>query len=141
MKPKKKLVKLFEFVVALAMIVILPVLALSDSKRTDIKSKQSEAKMMLKQIYTMQKAYKLEKGVYWITSSAASGVFNTAFASIRIEIPMTARYSYTITSTDAGATNFTATATSGVLDEDASIDVWVIDRNGFLRVTIDDAIL
>lgn len=139
MKLKKILFRIFEFLMVTAMIVILPVLALSESKKADVKNKQSEAKMILKQIYAMQKAYKAEKGLYWITGSAAAAVSPTAFASIRIEIPMTARYTYTLTSTDAGATNFYATATSGVLDEDATIDTWVINQTGFLQVTSDDS--
>jgi len=133
---------LFILMSAVVIIVVLPLLALSDSKRTDIKNKQSEAKMILKQIYTMQRAYKMDKGLYWITGSVAGSATPTAFASIRITIPPTARYSYTITSTDAGATNFFATATvpSPGLDDDPKFDVWAIDQNGFLRVTVDDAI-
>ena len=133
---------LFILMLAVVIIVVLPLLALSDSKKTDIKNKQSEAKMILKQIYTMQRAYKLEKGVYLISASVACAANPNAFTDIRIEIPPTARYSYTITSTDAGANNFTAAATvpSPGLDDDPKVDVWVIDHNGFLRVTVDDAV-
>ena len=131
---------LLKLTIALAIIGILPVLALSDSKKTDIKNKQSEAKMILKQIYTMQKAYKAEKGVYLLSASVACAASPNAFADIRIEIPVTARYSYTLTGTDAGATNFTASAWCGILDEDATVDWWMINQNGFLRVTVDDAL-
>ena len=139
MEPKKKLVKLLAFVAVMAMIVILPVLALSDSKRTDIKNKQSEARLILKQIYAMQKAYKLEKGVYWITASAAAASYPNAFTTIKIEIMPTARYSYTISSTDAGVNSYVATATCGILDEDAQVDTWTINQFGVLMVTSDDA--
>jgi len=140
MRPKKKLIKLLAFVAVMAMIVILPVLALSESKKADIKNKQSEAKMILKQIYAMQKAYYVDKGLYWITNSAGNGgAGRTSFVPIRIEIPNSARYTYIITSTDAGATNFYATATSGALDEDATMDTWVINQTGFLQVTSDDS--
>lgn len=141
MKRKKKLVKLLAFVAVMAMIVILPVLALSDSKKTDIKNKQSEAKMILKQIYTMQKAYKFEKGVYLISARVACAAYPDAFADIRIEIMPTARYSYTLTSTDAGVNNYAATATCGNLDADPTVDIWIINQTGFLRVTVDDATL
>ncbi len=141
MKEKKKLFKLWGFLVVLAMIVIVPVLALSESKKADVKNKQSEAKMILKQIYAMQKAYKLEKGVYKISGRVARAADPNAFADIRIEILPTARYCYTLTSTDAGATNYTATATCGDLDNDPTVDIWVIDQRGFLRVTTDDSVL
>ncbi|OGC86238.1 MAG: hypothetical protein A2V73_04415 [candidate division Zixibacteria bacterium RBG_19FT_COMBO_42_43] len=140
MKGKKKGFTFVEIMLLVVIIVILPVLALSDSKKSDIKNKQSEAKMILKQIYTMQKAYKAETGIYWIAPWAASASSPNAFADIRIEIIPTARYSYTISSSDAGANNFTATATSGVLDEDAQLDTWAIDQTGVLRVTSDDAV-
>lgn len=130
---------LLKLIIALAIIGILPVLALSESKKADIKNKQAEAKMILKQIYALQKAYKEEKGIYWISPSAASAVYPTGFWSIRVEIPRVARYTYTLTSTDAGYTNFTAAAMSGVLDDDASTDVWTIDQTGTLRVIVDDS--
>jgi len=137
-KNQKKLTFL-KLIIVLVIIGILPALALSDSKKTDIKNKQSEAKMILKQIYTMQKAYKTEKGVYLLSASVACAANPNAFATIRIEIPSSARYSYTLTGTDAGATNFTATAWCGILDEDPKVDVWVINQTGLLFVTVDDA--
>jgi hypothetical protein len=48
----------------------------------------------------------------------------------------TARYTYRIT---ANATTFTATATSSILDDDATQDVWQIDQDGVLVCTSDDA--
>jgi len=47
-----------------------------------------------------------------------------------------ARYTYRIT---ANATRFTATATSGILDDDAAQDIWQIDQDGKLVCTSDDA--
>jgi len=47
-----------------------------------------------------------------------------------------ARYTYRIT---ANVTAFTATATSGILDDDVAQDVWQIDQNGNLVCTSDDA--
>ncbi len=135
----KKKFALPKLIMVLLIIGILPVLALSESKKADVKNKQSEAKMILKQIYTMQKAYYAEKDKFWITNDYASSSSPTGFAFIRIEIPQSARYTYTLTSIDAGATMFFATATSGALDDDAQVDVWVIDQTGFLRVTSDDS--
>src|SRR5574341_344596 len=114
-------------ILVLLVISILPILA------------QSEAKMSLKQIYTMQKAYKAEKGIYWITSTAADSVNTSAFVSIRVEIARSARYAYILTSSDAGLNTFTATATATGLDYDATSDVWRIDQNGVLQIISDDS--
>ncbi len=134
----KKSFGLFKLMIV-GVITILPVLALSESKKADVKNKQSEAKMILKQIYTMQKAYKVEKGLYWIPSGCASTVAPTSFAPIRIEIPYSARYTYCLTSSDAGQTNFTATATSGILDWDVYVDIWNINQGGTLLLVADDS--
>jgi len=48
----------------------------------------------------------------------------------------TARYTYRIT---ANATTFTATATSSMLDEDATQDIWQISQEGNLVCNSDDA--
>jgi hypothetical protein len=52
-----------------------------------------------------------------------------------VEYMTTARYTYRIT---ADATTFTATATSGILDDDAAPDIWQIDQDGDLVCTSDD---
>jgi hypothetical protein len=49
-----------------------------------------------------------------------------------------ARYTYTITTATAAA--LLATATSGVLDDDATVDTWTIDDGGNLVCTSDDAV-
>jgi type II secretory pathway pseudopilin PulG len=98
-----------------------------------VKSKQSEAKLVLKQIYTNQRAYFQQNDTYWIPAGGAiaSSANPTAFAPIWVEVVLPARYTYTI---DATRTTFTATATSGALDDDPTIDQWVIDHTGNLRV-------
>ncbi len=131
---------LIELMIVVVIIGILAALAIPRFMRATTKSKQSEAKQILKQVYTMEHSYRQEKDVYWITGNTASAAAPTAFADLGVEIMVSARYSYTITSTDAGATNFTATATSGVLDDDATVDTWTINQAGSLIVTSDDAV-
>ena len=87
----------------------------------------------------MQHAYRQEKDVYWITAAIAGSATPTAFATLGVDVGASARYSYSIASTDAGATNFTATATSGILDDDATVDTWTMNELGQLVVTSDDA--
>jgi len=131
---------LVELMIVVVIIGILAALAIPRFMRATTKSKQSEAKQILKQIYTMQHSYRQEKDVYWITATFASATAPNAFASIGVDIGASARYTYGIASTDAGATNFTATATSSILDDDAALDVWTINQLGTLLVTTDDAL-
>ncbi|HVP07111.1 MAG TPA: hypothetical protein VMS71_04645, partial [Candidatus Acidoferrum sp.] len=63
-----------------------------------------------------------------------SAVNTTVLHPIWIDIMTNARYSFTIV---ANATAFTATATANI-DEDGTIDTWVIDQNGILQNTIND---
>jgi len=132
---------LVELMIVVVIIGILAALAIPRFMRATTKSKQSEAKQILKQIYTMQHAYRQEKDVYWIPGGPASAAAPTAFATLGVDVGLSARYTYTITSTDAGATNFTAVATSGILDDDLPVDIWQILETGVLSVTSDDAIL
>jgi hypothetical protein len=88
----------------------------------------------------MERAYRQEKDVYWITANAASAASQNAFGQIGVQIMASARYTFTISSTDAGATNFTATGTSGILDDDVAVDTWTINEAGVLSCTSDDAL-
>ncbi len=60
----------------------------------------------------------------------------TAFAVINVEIMPPARYTYTMV---AAGNTFTCTATSGILDTDATVDTWTINEGGLLVPTSDDA--
>jgi Tfp pilus assembly protein PilE len=99
---------------------------------TTAKSKQAEAKGILKQIYKMQRVYHQEYDTYAANgqSASASGSFN----SLGIEIMSSARYVYSII---ADSTEFTATATAN-LDDDVTIDTWIINQTGNLQCTSND---
>jgi len=56
-----------------------------------------------------------------------------------MNIMPTALYTYTICLADA--TNFTISATCGILDDDPAVDTWQIDQDGSLLCTSDDAVL
>ena len=132
---------LIELMIVVVIIGILAALAIPRFMRATTKAKQSEAKQVLKQIYTMQHAYRQEYNGYalnGITASAASAAAQAAFGRIGVDIMATARYTYTLV---AAAATFTATATSGGLDDDATADTWTIDENGNLVCTSDDALL
>ena len=116
---------LIELMIVVVIIGILAALAIPRFMKATTKSKQSEAKQLLKQIYTMERAYRQETGSYSLD-------LNT----IGVEIMAGNRYAYVVTSTDLTA-NFLCTAT-GNLDDDAVEDVWTIDQDGTLDNTTND---
>lgn len=125
---------LIELMIVVVIIGILAALAIPRFMQATTKSKQSEAKGILKQIYTMERTYRQENGSYGDDGvSIAAGAGGT-FPQIGVEVQTTARYTYTIA---AAANTFTATAT-GNLDDDATIDTWTINQAGVLTNTIND---
>ena len=129
---------LIELMIVVVIIGILAALAIPRFMRATTKSKQSEAKAILKQIYVMEHSYRQEKDVYWGNGISASAAAPNTFGQIGVEIGATARYTYSIVS---AANTFTCTATSGILDDDATVDTWTINEAGVLACTSDDALL
>jgi len=125
-----------ELMIVVVIIGILAALAIPQFMRAGAKSKQSEAKEVLKQIYTMQRAYFIEYDSYCLNGVVADATNQTAFAILAVEIMPTARYTYTMTV--IGQNQFTCTARAN-LDDDATIDTWTIDNNGNLVNNIDDS--
>jgi type IV pilus assembly protein PilA len=128
---------LIELMIVVVIIGILAALAIPRFMRATTKSKQSEAKQVLKQIYSMQRAYRQEYNTYWGNATTASAAAATGFSRIGVDIMSTARYSFGMV---AALNTFTCTATSSILDDDATLDVWTIDQNGALVVTTDDSV-
>jgi len=124
---------LIELMIVVVIIGILAALAIPRFMRATTKSKQSEAKQILKQVYVMQRAYKQENDTYCCNGQSASA--GGAIATLGIDVMDAARYTYSIVS---DSTSFTATAT-GNLDDDATNDTWTIDDAGDLQCTSNDA--
>ncbi len=126
---------LIELMIVVVIIGILASMAIPRFMRVASKSKQSEAKGLLKQIYTMQQAYVGMHESYCLNGVTASSAAPLAYAQIHVDVMLPARYSYRIV---ANRTAFTCTAT-GNLDTDATIDTWTIDNTGTLINTVDDS--
>ena len=124
-----------ELMIVVVIIGILASMALPRFMKAGVKTKQSEAKMILKQIYTMQQTYRQEFDSYWGDGVTASKVAPTAFARIGVDIGYPARYTYVMT---AATNTFNCVATSGILDDDPTLDVWGIDERGNLYISSDD---
>jgi len=125
---------LIELMIVVVIIGILAALAIPRFMAASAKSKTSEAKQILKQIYVMEQAYRQEYDTYWgngITADAANG---NNFARIGVQVGTNARYSYVMVS---ALNTFSCTATADI-DDDATIDTWTIDQTGTLTNTIDD---
>jgi prepilin-type N-terminal cleavage/methylation domain-containing protein len=128
---------LIELMIVVVIVGILAAMAIPRFMQSTTKTKQSEAKLILKQIYSNERAYRQESTVnsYYIPAGPASAANPNALSAIWIEIMVDAKYTYTIV---GGANTFTATATANI-DDDPIIDTWEIDNTGALVNTINDA--
>jgi len=127
---------LIELMIVVVIIGLLAAMAIPRYMAVSTKNKQSEAKLILKQIYTNQRTFRQQGTGYYIPGGPASATAPNALNQIWVEIPSTSMYTYTLNAT---ANTFTATATSSILDDDAAQDIWQIDNFGTLVCISDDS--
>jgi prepilin-type N-terminal cleavage/methylation domain-containing protein len=131
---------LIELMIVVVIIGILAAMAIPRFMRASVRSKQSEAKTILKQIYTMQRAYRQEKNSYFPgDGSTVVAHAGETLAPLLVEIMTPAYYSYSVT---GDITTFVATAgasRSTGLDDDPTLDVWTIDHTGTITCLTDDS--
>jgi type IV pilus assembly protein PilE len=115
---------LIELMIVVVIIGILAALAIPRFMAATVKAKEAEAKSVLKQIYTLQRAYK--QG-----STAGEYCLDIDENGFSFDHPLNAKYDYTIESGDAAG--FCAQATGNASDADIpAINVWSIDETGVI---------
>ena len=115
---------LIELMIVVVIIGILAALAIPRFMAATVKAKEAEAKSVLKQIYTLQRAYK--QG-----STAALYCANIDESGFSFDHPLNAKYDYTIASGDADG--FCASATGNSSDADIDdANLWHIDETGVI---------
>ena len=123
---------LTELLVVIVIIGILAALAIPRFLNVTTNAKMTEAKLMLKQLYNLERAHYLENDAY------SNDLLALGFEQEKLKSEGgSARYRIAITS--ATATEFLATATAVVdFDNDGAFNVWSINHAGELRQVVAD---
>lgn len=121
-----------ELMVVLVIIGILVLLALPRLEPMVTKAKETEAKLMLKQVYTLEKSYKYEHDVY-----------SASLADIGFEqdslVTQGGRARYKISIVSADANTFLAEATAVVdFNGNGRFNVWTVDQTGDIVQKVPD---
>lgn len=123
---------LTELMVVLVIIGVLVLLALPKLLPLVTKAKTTEAKLMLKQVYTLQQSYKFEHDRF--TQSLSEISFEQEKL---ISDGGQARYKIEVTSADEKG--FTAQATSTVdFNGNGTFNVWTVDELGSIKEKVSD---
>lgn len=121
-----------ELLVVLVIIGVLALLALPILLPTITKAKMTEAKLMLKQVHTLEQTYKYERDRY------TTNLSEIGFEQSRL-IAEGGQARYRIEVVSADEKTFTAKATSTVdFNDDGKFNVWVVDHTGNIKELTPD---
>lgn len=121
-----------ELMVVLVIIGILVLLALPRLEPVVTKAKETEAKLMLKQVYTLEKSYKYEHDTYTISLS------DIGFEQDSL-VTQGGRARYQISIVSADASSFLAEATAVVdFNGNGRFNVWAVDQTGDIVEKVPD---
>ena len=124
----KKGITLIELMIVVVIIGILAAIAIPRFSATGVKTRQSEAKQVLKQAFTLLMAYRQE----YTTFDCGTG-------AIGFSSPATRKYKYSFTELSGNYFKVIA-STQTNLDKDAMGDIWYIDIVGGKPIVyVDDA--
>jgi len=110
---------LIELMIVVVIIGILAALAIPRFMAATVKAKESEAKTILKQIFTLERTARQETGNY-----------NPDLNAIGFDVPTRAKYIYAIDAADANT--FTASATPDGTDADL-VRTFTINQDGLIQ--------
>jgi len=138
MKPRARVLRaedgfsLTELMVVLVIIGVLVLLALPRLLPIVTKAKTTEAKLMLKQVHTLQQTFKFENDRY------ASALSDIGFEQSKLVTDGgQARYRIEVISADLKT--FVAQAVAVVdFDEDGVFNVWTVDESGVIKEKVPD---
>jgi len=119
---------LIELMIVVVIIGILAALAIPRFMAATVKAKQSEARTILKQIYTLERTYRQENGSYLACADHA------AMAAIGFDAPTNNKYTYSVSA--AAANTFTAQAVGNAGDADLVGNTFTIDQDGTITETV-----
>ncbi|MGH7601350.1 MAG: type IV pilin protein [bacterium] len=123
---------LTELLVVIVIIGILAALTIPRFLNVTTSAKMTEAKLMLKQVYNLERGYYLENDAY----SADLQAINFEPEKLKTD-GGNARYKIAIAK--ATETEFVATATAVVdFDKDGAYNVWSINQDGVLKQDVPD---
>ncbi len=135
MKKTESGFSLVELMVVVGIIGILASLALPKLQVFMAKSKQSEAKVVLPTVFSLQQSYFADNNTYApITSSAWTAAAGSTVAANSIGLAITTKY-FALSTTVASATAFTAqaAAAAAALCPGSVAENWTIDQNKLLQ--------
>jgi type IV pilus assembly protein PilE len=121
-----------ELMVVLVIIGVLVLLALPKLMPLVTKAKTTEAKLMLKQVYTLEQSYKYEHDRY------SNVLTDISFEQEKLTTEGgQARYKIEVVAADEKG--FSAQATSVVdFDNDGIYNVWIVDQTGAIKEKVPD---